>query len=164
MATCSMPTVVVPHRVCRCLRCSPGTCAAYWSLANLAAVTAEASEPTFAVGDAFFTEYWFEPTDEPLYDGGGLLLQLVAAVDYFQRGPRTGFTVWDAIDEALRWHGDIETDWADADPLLRTLRLSFMSNRSESAAATFNAAIRHWITAARTFNDSIPWELSASRL
>lgn len=106
-----------------------------------------------------------EPTDEQLSVAGGLLLQLVAAVDYFQRGPRPGFTVWDAIDEALRWHADIEPDWTDPDPLLRTLRLSFVSNPSESAAATFDTAIRHWLSAAATtYNDSIPWELSTLRL
>lgn len=106
-----------------------------------------------------------EPTDEPFSDAGGLLVQLVAAVDYLGRGIRPSFTVWDAIEEALRWHGDIETDWADPDPLLRTLRLSFLSNPSESAAVSLNAAIRHWVTAAATtYNDSIPWELSRERL
>ena len=104
-----------------------------------------------------------EPTDEPLHDAGGLLLRLVAAVDYLGRGFRPGFTVWDAIEEALRWHAEIEPDWADPDPLLRTLRLSFASTVHGSAADTLNAAIRRWVDAAAdTFNDSFPWEPSSA--
>ena len=105
-----------------------------------------------------------EPTDEPIYDVGGLLLQLVAAVDYLGRGIRPGFTVWDAIEEALRWHGDIEPDWTDPDPLLRTLRLSFPSTADGSAANTLNVAIRRWLdAAAAAHNDSIPWEPSVGK-
>ena len=105
-----------------------------------------------------------ERTDEPLHDAGGLLLQLVAAVDYLGRGIRPSFTVWDAIEEALRWHGDIEPDWDGPDPLLRTLRLSFSSTAHRSAANTLNVAIRRWVeAAATTYNDSVPWELSSSR-
>ena len=105
-----------------------------------------------------------EPTDEPLHNGGGLLLQLVAAVDYLGRGFRPGFTVWDAIEEALRWHGEIEPGWTDPDPLLRTLRLSFSSTAHRSAADTLAVAIRHWVdAAAAAYNDSIPWELSSAR-
>ena len=100
-----------------------------------------------------------EPTDEPLHDAGGLLLQLVAAVDYLGRGFRPGFTVWDAIEEALRWHGEIGPDWTEPDPLLRTLRLSFSLTAHRSAADTLNAAIQRWVdAAANAFNDSIPWE------
>jgi hypothetical protein len=106
-----------------------------------------------------------EPTDEPLHDAGGLLVQLVAAVDYLGRGIRPSFTVWDAIEEALRWHADIEPDWADPDPLLRTLRLSFSSATQRSAANTFDAAIRRWVDAAAVaHNDSIAFDLSLRRL
>ena len=105
-----------------------------------------------------------EPTDEPLHDAGGLLLQLVAAVDYLGRGFRPGFTVWDAIEEALRWHTDIEPDWTEPDPLLRTLRLSFSLTTHGSAAGTLNAAIRRWVDATATaYNDSVQWELSSAR-
>ena len=105
-----------------------------------------------------------EPTDETLHDAGGLLFQLVAAVDYLGRGFRPGFTVWDAIEEALRWHGEFGTDWIEPDPLLRTLRLSFSQTAQPSAADTLTAAIRHWVeAAATTYNDSVPWELSSAR-
>ena len=105
-----------------------------------------------------------EPADEPLHDAGCLLLQLVAAVDYLGRGFRPGFTVWDALEEALRWHGEIEPHWTDPDPLLRTLRLSFSLTAHRSAADSLNVAIRRWVEAAAiAFNDSIPWELSSAR-
>lgn len=105
-----------------------------------------------------------EPNREALEDAGGLLLQLVAAVDYFGRGPRAGFTVWDAIEEALRWHIKIDSAWADPDPLLRAIRMSFPGDGPVTAADTFNAAIRRWVDAAATaFNDSFPWELSTAR-
>ena len=104
------------------------------------------------------------PNNEPLEDAGGLLLQLVAVVDYFGRGSRPGFTVWDAIEEALRWHAHIEPDWTDPDPLLRAIRLSFPGDGTVTAATAFNAAIRRWVNATATaYNDSFPWELSAAR-
>jgi hypothetical protein len=40
---------------------------------------------------------------ELLEEGSRHLQDLVAAVDYLGRGVRPGFTVWDAIEEALRW-------------------------------------------------------------
>jgi hypothetical protein len=105
-----------------------------------------------------------EPNNEPLEDAGGLWLQLVAAVDYFRRGPRPDFTVWDAIEEALRWHTNIDSDWTDPDPLLRAIRLSVPGGGPVTAADTFNAAIRRWLDASATaYNDSFPWELSAAR-
>ena len=38
---------------------------------------------------------------EPLDEGGTWLLDLVSAVDHLRRGYRPGFTVWDALDEAI---------------------------------------------------------------
>lgn len=106
-----------------------------------------------------------EPNHEPLEDAGGLLLQLVAAVDYFGRGPRPGFTVWDAIEEALRWHTNIDQDWTVLDPLLRAIRLTFPGGGTATAADTFNAAIRRWVKAtANAYNESFPWELSPTRM
>jgi hypothetical protein len=39
---------------------------------------------------------------EVLAEGGTWLLDVVAAVDHLGRGHRPGFTVWDALEEALR--------------------------------------------------------------
>lgn len=36
-------------------------------------------------------------------DSGGVLLDLVAAVDFLSSTHRLGLTVWEAIEEALRW-------------------------------------------------------------
>lgn len=63
-------------------------------------------------------------------------LEVVAAVDYLSRGHRPGFTVWDAVEEALRWYtahlvaGDdgglaamaaAKLPWDDPDPLRTAL-------------------------------------------
>lgn len=40
---------------------------------------------------------------EPLDEGGTWLLDLVSAVDHLRRGYRPGFTVWDALAEAIEW-------------------------------------------------------------
>jgi len=40
---------------------------------------------------------------EPLGEGGTWLLDLVSAVDHLRRGYRPGFTVWDALAEAIEW-------------------------------------------------------------
>lgn len=102
-----------------------------------------------------------EPNDEPLDDAGSLLLQLVAAVNYLRRGIRPCFTVWDAFEEALRWHAGIDEDWTVADPLGQALRLSFPSTGQPSAAVTMNIAIRHWVDATSLIlSNTIPWELT----
>lgn len=40
---------------------------------------------------------------EDLASGGTHLLDLVAAVDFLRRGDRIGLTVWEALEEAVRW-------------------------------------------------------------
>ena len=40
---------------------------------------------------------------EPLDEGGNWLLDLISAVDHLRRGYRPGFTVWDALAEAIDW-------------------------------------------------------------
>lgn len=47
---------------------------------------------------------------EPLDEGGTWLLDLVSAVDHLRRGYRPGFTVWDALDEAIDWANAAEAD------------------------------------------------------
>ena len=60
---------------------------------------------------------------ESLDEGGTWLCDLVAAVDHLRRGLRPGITVWDAIEEALRWHtpttdesDGTEPAWGGPDP------------------------------------------------
>lgn len=54
-----------------------------------------------------WTDYFDTTDDGPLGDdtaeGGACLLDLVAAVDFLRRGDRNGLTVWDALEEAIRW-------------------------------------------------------------
>ena len=79
-------------------------------------------------------------------DTAGVLLDLVAAVDYLSRAHRLDLTVWEALEEALRWWtaervtlpGDLpasefaELPWGDdPDPLRTTMeRLLTVTNRA----------------------------------
>lgn len=103
-----------------------------------------------------------ETDGEPIDEAGSVLIQLVAAVDYLRRGIRPGFTVWDAFEEALRWHAGIDEDWTARDPLLRTINLSFTPQGQPSASEILNLAIRRWVEASgAALNDGFPWELPA---
>lgn len=53
---------------------------------------------------------------ESLEEAGTWLLDLVAAVDHLRRGIRPGITVWDAIEEALRWHTPRTDEHDPAEP------------------------------------------------
>jgi hypothetical protein len=61
-------------------------------------------------------------------DARQIWLDVVAAVEYLARGPRWGFTIWDAFEEAIRWWIIAYVDrtqpavtttpsWDDPDPL-----------------------------------------------
>jgi hypothetical protein len=85
-------------------------------------------------------------TTPPGADTAGVLLDLVAAVDYLSRTHRLGLSVWEALEEALRWWtaeqvtlpGDlpaadfVELPWCDdPDPLRTTVeRLLAATNRA----------------------------------
>ena len=98
------------------------------------------------------------PTAEPLDLGGPILVELAAAVSYLRRGARPGITVWDAIEEALRWHAGFDADWNDPDPLQHALRLCLLSAASPSAAELLQIAIRRWLTATSgVFNAATPF-------
>ncbi len=87
---------------------------------------------------------------EPLAEGGTWLLDLVAAVDHLRRGHRPGLTVWDALEEALRWRlprVDTEPSWDEPDPLADTLR-DFLDHGGTPVAHEVQAAVRDWVTAA----------------
>lgn len=88
-------------------------------------------------------------TGEPLDDGATWLLDLVATVDHLRRGHRPGLTVWDALEEALRWSlPDLERDeaWATPDPLADTLHRA-LAQVDTPVAVALQAAVRHWVTA-----------------
>lgn len=101
-------------------------------------------------------------------------LEVVAAVDYLSRGHRPGFTVWDAVEEALRWYtahlvaGDddalaamaaAELPWDDPDPLRTALERLVAhhppSDASEGTSAeAIHAALTDWLLAmAHDYND-----------
>ena len=112
--------------------------------------------------------------DEPLADGRAWLLDLVAAVDYLRRGIRPDITVWDAIEEALRWWSEeqlatngalapelCEGFWDWEDPLCETLRglIALPDPAATLDAATVpQQAIRRWTTImGARFNAGYPW-------
>lgn len=117
---------------------------------------------------------WPSADDERVADGGTHLLQLISAVDYLRRGLRPGFTVWDALEEALRWHNIELTTLAngapqpgadeirpnDPDPLLTQLRqlVDLVDTSDIDAAPTTQQAVRRWVTAmANAYNRGHPW-------
>lgn len=119
--------------------------------------------------------------EEDLAAGGTHLLDLVAAVDFLRRGDRPGLTVWDALDEALRWwtaerigltDGAPEPDlvqagWGDPDPLcasLRTFLAVSMLDDCVSVDIALQQAVRRWCAAiAVSNNDCEPWPHPLSR-
>jgi hypothetical protein len=115
------------------------------------------------------TSHWFASDDgdthgEALADGGTWLLDLVAAVDHLRRGHRPGFTVWDALEEALRWTlpGDGDEPWESADPLRETLR-RFVTNPAPTPDGV-QAAARRWVTTmADRYNDGHHWPHPVAR-
>jgi len=107
---------------------------------------------------------------EPLEVGGTWLLDLVAAVDYLRRGIRPGITVWDAIEEALRWHSPsadaqdpAEPDWDDPDPL-RSALTRFLGHANTPTSVEAQVAVRRWVMVmASRYNDGHHWPHPASR-
>jgi hypothetical protein len=101
---------------------------------------------------------------ESLDEGGTWLLDLVAAVDHLRRGLRPGITVWDALDEALRWTTDGADEIIDLpDPLAASLAEALVESDVD-AAATIQTAIRRWVLAmADRYNDGHHWPHPAAR-
>jgi hypothetical protein len=105
-------------------------------------------------------------------------LDVVSAVDYLSRGHRPGLTVYDALEEALRWHVDARvTDydmraavthrhnlpWDDPDPLHTALERIVHDHppvtADESPVAAFvHLALAVWVTRmSEQYNASCPW-------
>lgn len=98
------------------------------------------------------------PDGELLAEGGTWLLDLVAAVDHLRRGHRPGLTVWDALEEAVRWTtGDDDSAWDMPDPLAATLR-QLVDQTDVPVADRMQAAVRRWVVAmAGRYNDGQHW-------
>ena len=102
-----------------------------------------------------------DPAIETLAEGGTWLLDLVAVVDHLRRGHRPGFTVWAALDEALRWstatNPDDDTASDNTDPLAGTLH-GFLNQADAPVATQIQAAVRRWVlTMAERYNNGHHW-------
>jgi hypothetical protein len=102
---------------------------------------------------------------EVLADGATWLLDLVAAVDHLRRGHRPGLTVWDALEEALRWTlpaSDDDDLWDRPDPLADSLR--GLLDTSGPTAERLQTALRRWVSAmADRYNNGHHWPHPAPR-
>lgn len=109
----------------------------------------------------------FLPVDDmyELVEAGTWLLDVIAAVDFLRRGHRPGFTVWDAIEEALRTPvPSVDDSGANsADPLRDSLG-RLLASTSTPVAVALQAAIRRWVEAtADRFNNGHHWPHPAPR-
>ena len=99
-------------------------------------------------------------TSEALAEGGTWLLDLVAAVDHLRRGHRPGLTVWDALEEAVRWtlpDLDDEAAWQTPDPLVHTLH-RLLDQADTPVARSLQIALLQWVTAmAERYNNGHHW-------
>lgn len=101
-------------------------------------------------------------------------LEVIAAVDYLSRGHRPGFTVWDAVEEALRWYtahlvaadddalaaaAAAKLPWDDPDPLRTALERLVVHHppaveAEGTSANAIHAALIDWLLLmAHEFND-----------
>lgn len=131
--------------------------------------------------DQFFRGDADGPTTDDPGDGAAHLLDLVAAVEFLRRGDRTDLTVWDALEEAIRWwtaervsaiDGVPDPDiadlaWNDPDALDRALRrLTDALDRDATLTAdvALQQAVRRWCSAMSLMhNDEAPWRIPLVR-
>jgi hypothetical protein len=93
----------------------------------------------------------------PVDDGIALMTELVAAVTWLRRGAMPGLTIWDAIEQALRWRSGMEADWSTPDPLRVALKVTSIEQGVPLDHQLANA-IRLWLAAtSHSFNDGIDW-------
>jgi hypothetical protein len=96
---------------------------------------------------------------EPLDEGGTWLLDLVSAVDHLRRGYRPGFTVWDALAEAIDWAA---ATTAEDGPRPRDFRGVLTALPVEHEA--LQHAVRMWVLVmADRYNGGYHWPLPESR-
>ncbi len=118
------------------------------------------------------------PLDRDRPSSSQVWLDVISAVDYLTRGHRPGLTVYDALEEALRWHSawpvgfhDEESlpaeaaklPWDDPDPL-RTAVQQLVADNPPSAEqdATISTPIHHALASwvhhmSAMFNDDRRW-------
>lgn len=104
-------------------------------------------------------------------------LDVISAVDYLSRGARPGLTVYDALEEALRWHtaaliAGIESEvivravaqlpWDDPDPLRTALDGLVAHEPAAEGGMTFDQTIHRalgaWVDqVAAEYNDGHRW-------
>ena len=110
-------------------------------------------------------------------------LAVVSAVDYLSRGHRPGLTVYDALEEALRWHTAWSIDghddvqlpalreqlWDDPDPL-HTVVGHLVADHAPGSGdeptlgGVLHQALRVWVTRmSEQYNSGQPWVHPLSR-
>jgi len=118
------------------------------------------------------------PIDRDRPSMGQVWLDVVSAVDYLSQGHRPGLNVYDALEEALRWHisalvaGDDESaavgerghlPWDDPDALRTALEQLALHNPpadddQSTSACAFHSALTHWVRQmADQYNDGCTW-------
>ena len=99
------------------------------------------------------------PSDNGVADDGlELFSELVTAVAWLRRGAMPALTVWDAIEQALRWRVGSEPQWNEADPLGVVLLEVLIAPVEDSLSTRIHNALRGWIEAtASTFNEGVSW-------
>jgi len=120
-------------------------------------------------------------TSEDLALGGTWLLDLVSAVEFLRRGDRHGLTVWDALEEAIRWwvaervsliDGVPDPDiadlaWGDPDPLRTAVRRLLAASTIDDLITidlALQQAVRRWVTTmAERYNDDQRWPHPVAR-
>jgi hypothetical protein len=115
-----------------------------------------------------------EASVEAPEEGATHLLDAVAAADYLRRGLRHGFTIWDALEEALRWwleehrtlvdgaNGDDQAHLGETDPLRDRIDqvLAHLTESPEPKLLSdvLQQALRRWAeTMASRFNAGQHW-------
>ena len=96
---------------------------------------------------------------EPLDEGGTWLLDLVSAVDHLRRGYRPGFTVWDALAEAIE--SAARTTAENGAP---TADFGRMLVAQPAGHETLQRAVRLWaLVMANRYNSGHHWPHPAPR-
>jgi hypothetical protein len=93
---------------------------------------------------------------EPLDEGGTWLLDLVSAVDHLRRGYRPGFTVWDALTEAVAWIEDETGIDIDEGKSTTTSAVGLAAASGDQQA--LQRAVRWWVVVmAERYNAGYQW-------
>lgn len=118
------------------------------------------------------------PLDRDRHSTSQVWLDVVSAVDYLSQGHRPGLTVYDALEEALRWqarslvnqsdegHDDVDDNflpWTDPDALRTSLEHLALLNpvtddEQTTSAYMIHSALANWVNRmADRHNESCRW-------